>query len=184
MDPANAVIASAIRFSALFLRSSACLSSAGFRGGGEESGYQGRNLGLFFEHEQVAAGDDVQRRVRYAARQDPAVDERHDRVVVPGENQRGLGELPQPRHAGPAADRIHLAQVPAQRRPPEEAGQRTMQQGVRVAARRPAVHPPGDATVIVRLVVPPRGRQRQQDARRAGNPSDARAGRGKNEPAD
>jgi hypothetical protein len=47
-----------------------------------------------FQQEQVAAARrDVQARTRDATGEDAPVDQRHDRVVVPGQHQ---GRLPQP----------------------------------------------------------------------------------------
>jgi hypothetical protein len=71
----------------------------------------------------------------YAVCEEPAVDQRHDRVVISGENQGWLAQLPQPRHARPSCDGVELSEVARHRGPFDKPGQRAVQECVRVAAR-------------------------------------------------
>ena len=60
---------------------------------------------------EVAAGVDVEVGMRDQRSQHPAVDERDDRVVVAGENERGLPDQEQKREARPASTGEKLVHV-------------------------------------------------------------------------
>ena len=127
----------------------------------EEGCDQPGHLRRSFEQEQVAsAGDNLQPGAGDAAGEDAAVDQRHDRVVVAGEHQGGLGQRSEPGDAGPAGDGVDLAEVPPQRGPFDEPGRRSVEERVGVAAGGAAVHAAGDAPVVVGLVVAAWGGER------------------------
>jgi hypothetical protein len=118
-----------------------------------------------FEQEQVtAAGDDVEPGAGDAAGEDAAVDQRHDGVVVAGEDQGGLLQRSEPGTAGPAGDGVDLAEISMQCGALDEPGGRAVQQRVGVTAGGTAVDPPGDAPLVGGLVAA-WGGERQQGAR-------------------
>src|SRR4029453_16919899 len=85
--------------------------------GAQEVGGQVGDLGGAFDEEKVAAaGDDVQPRVGDESGQDAAVDGGDDGVVVTGQDQGGLGQVAEPGHPGPEAERVQLPEVSGQAR--------------------------------------------------------------------
>ena len=76
----------------------------------EERGDDGGDLGRTVEQQQVTAAlDDLEARVGQAARDEPGVDERDDRVVIPMDDESRLASR------GAATGRLLHPVVPASR---------------------------------------------------------------------
>src|SRR5512134_3436735 len=68
------------------------------------------------DDEEMAAVEDLELRVRYAARQDSCIDEGNDRIVVAGHDECRLLERVQPVDARPAREGIQLIEIADERR--------------------------------------------------------------------
>src|SRR6516225_757246 len=77
-----------------------------------------RDVSRLRHQEHVAVVDHVQLGAPNERRQDPGVDEGHDRIVQAVHDERGLRQQPQPGKAGPSGGRDQLIEVAAVARRP------------------------------------------------------------------
>src|SRR5215467_661889 len=89
---------------------------------GEKAVNDRRDVLRLRHQEHVAVVDHVQLGAPNERRQDPGVDERHDRIVQAVHDERGLRQQPQPRKAGPSDGRDQLIEVAAVARRPQGLG--------------------------------------------------------------
>jgi len=121
---------------------------------------------------------DVQPRAPDEPVHQPGIDQRDDRVVVSGQDERRLAQPRQERQAGPARRGGELVHVAARRADPVTVVHR--RHDLRgIDSRQPAVEVAGDPLQVARVQVTPRCRQVHQD-RRPGR-HHRRTGRGRHE---
>jgi len=114
----------------------------------------------------VAAVVDVQPRFRDEQFHQLGVGQRDDRVVVAGQDERGLAQQRQERHAGPARRGGELVQVAARHPDPVVAVHRRHDL-LGIDPRQPAVDVAGDPLQVSAIQVTPR-RHHVQEHRRPG----------------
>ena len=124
---------------------------------------------------------DVQLGVGQQTPHDPGVDQRHDGVVVAGQQQGRLADPGQQRQAGPAGPGDQLVEVAAPGADPGVAVQERPRSGG-VGPDGPAVEVGGDPLGEVRVQVAAGGGHPRQHPRAAGHHQRAGAGGGQDQP--
>ena len=129
----------------------------------------------------MPAAVDVRARVRDAPLHDLRVDRRDDRVVVAGDDQRGLPDQPQHRQRAPAEPGQQLVVVAAVRAVPG-AGAQHLGGALRVGAHGAAVELGGDPGGVAGVPVPARGEHPGQHLRPARHHDQPGAGADQHQP--
>jgi hypothetical protein len=103
----------------------------------------------------VAAVVHVQSRFPYQQVHQPRVDQRDDRVVVAGKDERVLAQQRQERHAGPAGGGGELVKVTARRADPVAVVHRRHDL-LGIDSGQPAIEVAGDPLQVLAVKVTPR----------------------------
>ena len=132
----------------------------------------------------AAAGDDAQLGVGEAARHQPGVGHRDERVVVAGQDQGAVGDLAEPAQAGPAGQGQELTEIPPHAGRPCRAGRDVVVEGDGTAPRLTAEQDRGDRPVVRGRVEAERGSHEAEGEEIPRHSTPAAAGGGQDEGVD